>query len=457
MRCIPAAAIVVLLASSCADGDRRSTGSAPALESRRAVVWLSESGLDELTAAELARVGIDEVVIRRGVVDLTGEAPVLRFAPKAAIAGDLPVGLVLEVEGAREGLDAATAAAVWRAVAAEEAGALPAEILLDLPDLPAGTADFVARLAASAGVPVVPVLSVGQLGEDEGRRVAAAAGRCVVPAFGTGHEGLRGAGEGGTLPLARKLEPLAGLGVGVRIGIGMAPVIRPALGRWGDDLGPLTEPENAEVRTTSELDRSFVVRRPLDWSGRRWSAGETVAVRWWDVSRLHASLAEIDRVALPEVVGWDLVPLPPTGARLGIGEEALFAYLAGEGPAPELRVELERSGGSVRVTMANTGPFSSAVSGVSNWLEIAASQGSVLVSDRGSFDSIELGIRRGGEWQAQVGEVADAVRFRETCLGPAEQLTTGWVRLTASRAELRVRWHVLLSSGAEASGELAPR
>jgi hypothetical protein len=457
MRCTSAMAIVVLLASSCADGDRQITGGAPVPEARRAVVWLSDSGLDELTAAELARVGIDEVVVRRGVVDLAGGAPVLRFAPKAPVAGDLPVGIVLEVEGARAGLDAATAAAVWRAVAAEEAGALPAEILLDLPDLPSGTADFVARLAASAGVPVVPVLSVGQLGEDEGRRVAAGAGRCVVPGFGTGHEGLRGAGEGGTLPLARKLEPLAGLDVGVRIGIGMAPIVRPALGRWGDDLGPLTEPENAEVRTTSELDRSFVVRRPREWSGRRFSAGETVAVRWWDVSRLHASLAEIDRVALPEIIGWDLVSLPPAGARLGINEEALFAYLAGEGPAPTLRVELERSGGSARVTMVNTGPFSSAVSGVSNWLEIAASQGSVLVSDRGSFDSIELGSRRGGEWRALVGEVADAVRFRETCLGPAEELTTGWVRLTASRAELRVRWHLVLSSGQELSGELTPR
>ena len=457
MRCIPVAAIVVLLASSCSDGDRPVPGAETPRNPRRSVVWLSESGLDELTAAALARAGIDEVVVRRGVVDLAGDAPVLRFAPKPPIAGSLPVGLLLEVEGAREGLDTAMAAAVWRAVAAEEAGALPAEILLDLPEVPAGTADFVARLATSAGVPVVPVLSVGQLGGDEGRRVAAAAGRCVVPAFGTGHEVLRGAGENGTLPLARKLEPLAGLGVGVRIGIAMAPVVRPALGRWGDDLGPLTEPENAEVRTTSELDRSFVVRQPLEWSGRRWSPGETVAVRWWDVSRLHASLAEIDRVALPEVVGWDLVPLPPAGARLGIGEEALFAYLAGEGPAPELRVELARSGGSVRVSLANTGPFSSAVSGVSNWLEVAASQGSVVVNDRGSFDSIELGTRRGGKWQAQVGEVAAAVRFRENCISPAEQLTTGSVRLTASRAEVRVRWHLLLSSGAEVSGELAPR
>jgi len=49
------------------------------------------------------------------------------------------------------------------------------------------------------------------------------------------------------------------------------------------------------------------------------------------------------------------------------------------------------------------------------------------------------------------------VRFRENCVSPAEQLTTGSVRFTASRAQVRVRWHLLLSSGQEVSGELTPR
>ena len=457
MRCATTAAIVVLVASSCADGSRRAPLVEVAPDPRRAVVWLAGRGIDEITAAELARVGIDEVVVRRGVVDLAGGAPVLRFDPKPAIAGGLPAGVLLRVEGARADLDPAIAASVWRAVIADEAGARPAEIVLDLPDLPAGSAEFVARLAAAAAVPVVPGLSVSQLGEEEGRRVAQSAGRCVVPAFGTGHSDLRGVGEGGTLPLAKKLEPLVGLGVGVRIGIGLAPIVRPALGEWGDDIGPLTESENAEVRTSSELDRTFVVRTPLDWSGRRWAPGESLAVRWWDVSRLHACLAEIDRMALPEVVGWDLVPLPPAGARLGIGEEALLSYLDGSGPAPEVRVDVVRSGGTVRVSLTNGGLFSSAVSGVGNWLEVAAAQGPVLVGDRGSFDSIELGTRRSGEWQAMVGEVADAVRFRETHLGPREQLTTGPVRLAVSRSQVRVRWHLLLSSGQELSGELPPQ
>ena len=457
MRWIPVAAIVVLAAAACGDVGRPAAAPGPASAPRRAVVWLTGEGLDEITAAELARVGIDEVVVRRGAIDLAGDAPVLRFNPGPPVAGGLPVGWLLAVEGAREGLSAGAATAVWRAVMAEASVTPPAEILLDLPQLPPGMADFVARLAAAAEVPLVPVLSVGQLETDEGPRVAAAAGRCMVPAYGTGHPDLRGAGEGGTVPLARKLEPLAGLEISVRIGIAMAPVTRPPLGRWGDDLGPLTEPENAEVRTSSELDRTFVVRRPLDWSGRSWAAGEAPAIRWWDVSRLHASLAEIDRVTLPEIAGWDLVPLPTAGARLGVSEEALVAYLGGDGPAPELQVEVARSGSTVRVSVSNPGPFASAVSGVGNWLEVAASQGSVVVSDRGSFDSIELGTRRGGEWKPLVREVADAVRFCENHVGPGEQLTTGSVRLTAPRAQVRVRWHVLLSSGQEAAGELAPQ
>lgn len=254
--------------------------------------------------------------------------------------------------------------------------------------------------------------------------------------------------------MAKDLEPLVGSGVGVRICIVLTPVTRPALPTWGDDLDPLTEADNAEVRTSSELDRTFVVRKPLEWSGREWESGDQVAIRWWDVSRLHASLAEIDRVALPDVVGWDLIPLPPPGARLGIGEEALLRYLAGDGPAPTVRVEVTRSGSVVRAAMINEGPFSTAVSGVGNWIEVAASQGAVIVSDRGAFDAVELGSRRGGDWRTQVGGVADAVRFHENYVGPGEELTTGPIRLSVSRSGVKVRWHLLLSSGEEVSGTL---
>lgn len=421
---------------------------------RRTVVWLDSGGLDGITAAGLARVGVDEVVVRRGVVDLAGEAPVLRFESKPPLAGGLPVGFLLETEGAHSGLIDGTAGSVWRALMGEEHGVPPVEILLDIPELPDGMATFVRQLAAASGIPVVPVLSISQLKQDEAIRVAQAAGQCLVPAYGTGSPSLRGVHGRGVQPLAKELEPLAGTGVRVRIGIGLEPVVRPELGVWGDDLGPLTESGNADIRTSSELDRTFLVQRPLDWSGRSWEVGDEIAARWWDGARLQASLAEIDRLVLPEVIGWDLVPLPPPGPRLGMGEEALLSYLAGNGPAPTVRVELSRSGGTVRATMTNEGSFVTAVSGAGNWLEVGASQGALVVRDRGSFDAIELGTRRGGGWDTVAGGVADAVRFHDTYLAPGEVLTTGPIRLTVSRSEVKVRWHLLLSSGEEVSGSL---
>ena len=416
-------------------------------------MWVDERGLDELTSAELARVGVDEVLIRRGVIDLAGDAPALRFEPKPRLEGSLPVGLLLEVEGARTGLSDDAAGAVWRAVLSQEAGVPPAEVVLDLPETPDGSVDFVSRLAAVAGVPVVPLLAVDQLRDPGAAQVAVAAGRCLVPAYGTRSGALRGVDRRGTLPLARDLEPLVGSGVMVRVGIDLTPVVRPPIGQWGEDLGPLTEPDSAEIRTVSELDRTFVVRRDLSWSGRQWSPGDAIAVRWWDVSRLHTSLAEIDRVALPDIVGWDLVTLPPPGDRLGIGEEALISYLAGHGPAPTVRVEVTRRGGTVRATLVNESPFATAVSGVGNWLELAVPQGAVVVGDRGTFDAIELGSRKSGEWRTQTG-VVDAVRFLENYVAPHEELATGAVRLAVARSEVRVRWHLLLSSGQEVSGTL---
>ena len=67
-------------------------------------------------------------------------------------------------------------------------------------------------------------------------------------------------------------------------------------------------------------------------------------------------------------------------------------------------------------------PFVSAVSGVGNWLEVSVTQGSLLVNGVGSFDGLELGTRRRGEWQTQDRSVADAVRFSETYVAPYEAL-----------------------------------
>ena len=46
---------------------------------RRLVVWLGAEGLDAETAERMRAAGVDEVVVRRGSMNLAGRAPVLRF------------------------------------------------------------------------------------------------------------------------------------------------------------------------------------------------------------------------------------------------------------------------------------------------------------------------------------------------------------------------------------------
>jgi hypothetical protein len=456
MRRVPSLVLACIVAGllGCADPEREAGSFEPEGIPRRTVIWLGERGLDEITAAGLARVGIDQVVIRRGALDLTGSAPVVRFDPWPELAGDIPIAFLFELEGVREGLDEDTAVAVWRAIAAEEARPGPAEIILDMPELAPGLELFVESLARISGSPVVPLLSLEQLADEGTRSVVSAAGSCVVPVFGTGHPALRGSGKRTNLPLEVKLLPLAELGVRVRLAVSLYPVTEPAIDVWGDDLDPLTEPGLSEVTTSSSLDRSFTPRKRLEWSGRSWMPGDRVAVRWFDVARLHASLAEINRLILPEVAGWDLVSLPPPGPRLGMGEEALLRYLRGDGPAPTAEVRVSRSGRTLSLSLVNTSPFATAVSGVANWVEVIADRGTLVAERRGSFDRIRLGSRRTGEWKAISAGVADALRFHEIYLAPYEKLDGARVRLSSSRNPYRVRWRFQLSSGEVVSGAL---
>jgi hypothetical protein len=399
--------------------------------------------------------GVDELVVQRGTVNLAGEVPVFRMAPAPPVAGSIPVALALRVEALRENLGERMASAVWRAIAAELGESTPVEVLLDLPEISSGLDDFVGALSNISGVPVVPVLTPRQLRVAEAVRTASVARSCVVPIAGTGHPSLRGVAELSTLTVAEKLEPLASTGVRVRLAIGLHPVTEPALPDWGDDINPLTEPENAAVSTSSTLDRTFEIKRSLDWSGRQWSEGESVAIRWLDASRLHTSLAEAGRLILPEVAGWDLVPLPPATGGLGLSREALIRYLEGEGPNPEVRVESDSAGTRITVSLDNPGPFGSAVSGVGNWLEVSVVSGSLVAESRGSFDRLVLGSVESGQWNARYLGAPSAVRYSEVYVAPGEQLNTGPIRLSSRRAQVRVRWNLLLSSGEVRAGSLA--
>ncbi len=108
------AAVLTALIFGCGGGGPSFQEVAPT--PRRLVVWLGAEGLDAETAERMRAAGVDEVVVRRGSMDLAGRAPVLRFNAIPPVEGAIPVGIVLEVQGVREDLDRAAAEAVWRAI-----------------------------------------------------------------------------------------------------------------------------------------------------------------------------------------------------------------------------------------------------------------------------------------------------------------------------------------------------
>ena len=446
-RALLAVCVATLLGCGGGPGERPGREVAPI--PRRTVVWLSTDGVDAATAERLAAVGVDQLVVRRGSVLLSDAAPVVRLADPPPVAGPIPTAVALEVRG-RGGGDH-EAEAVWAALAADFGERLPAELVLDLPDLGEASHQLVTELARESGLAVVPFLSVSQIATEDGQAVLRAARACVVPVFGTAG-GLRGVDELQTQKLADRLEPLARLGARVRLAAALRPRTEPAVAGWAADLDPLTVEEDAEMRRASALDRSFLVERPLTWAGRDWAAGEEVAVAWVDTAKLRAFLAESHRMVLPELVGWDLVSLPPPGPNLGLDRDELIRFLGGEGPEPAVAVRLERNGRTVVVELVNDSVFRSAVTGFGNWVQVEIDGGALVASSRGGFDRIILGTVAGGQWQPSPAGGPDAVRFAETYLAPGESLRTGPIRLPSARSRVVVRWQVQLSDGTAVTG-----
>ena len=452
--CLRVVGLVALLAAVTACGEKAVNFREVAPAPRRLVVWLENGGLDADTSVLLQAAGVDEIVLRRGSLDLAGQAPLLRIEPVGEVVGSIPVGIALEVSAVRPGLDKAAAEAVWRGIEAEFGKSVPAELILNLPHLAEGLGDFIVHLSQASGLAVVPLLGFEQLRTELGMEVAKAAHGCIVPAFGTDNADLRGVGELGPLPLEQKLSPLAGSGVRVRAAIVLRSRTEPPLLASGEDFDPLTEGQTTTVSTETTLDRKFVFEKPIVWSGRSWDAGDTVAVRWMDAARLHAALGEIHRVAVPDIAGWDLVPLPAEDTRLGLSREALLRYLGGEGPGPDIRVEVDRNGRSVRVKLSNPSPFGTAVSNHGNWVQVSVDEGWLVADASGSFDRLVSGIERGGHWETGDLDEVNAVRFGEVYVAPGEEIVSGPVRIPSSRSRVTVRWRFSLSDGSEITGEI---
>jgi hypothetical protein len=420
---------------------------------RRSIVWLDTDGLDEGSAIRLQRVGVDQVVVRRGSVRLTGGAPVLRLTRPPEVAGSIPIAIALRVEEMSADADLSMARAMWGALEAELEGLNPSELILDLPTVPPGAGEFLGHLAEVSSTPVVPVITIKQLHRGAAAELAGAVRECIVPVFGSPGLDLRGVNELPRLALDERLAPLVEAGLKVRLGVVLRPLCKPSASRWGESLDLLTEEGVADVSTSSDLDRTFIFNRSINWSSRQWKEGDEVAIQWIDAARLHFYLTEMSRLKVPDLAGWDLVPLPPLTGSLGLDRSGLVEYLGGRGPAPDIDVSLRRRGRDLWITVSNRSPFGSAISKYGNYVEVAVEPGVIVAEDRGDFDRVVLGSRRTGQWETTTMTAADAVRLIETYVAPRERITTGRIRLPSTRSRAVLRWSISTTVGTEVTGQ----
>jgi hypothetical protein len=447
-----ALSVLVLVCLGCADEAVTTVEREVAPTPRKMVVWLDETGLEAETADRLAAVGVDQLVVRRGLIRISGAAPVVQLLSMPAVAGTIPLAAALEVRGLASTTDERVVDAVWAALEADFGDSLPSELILDLPELGESAEGFVARLANQSGLAVVPILTVSQLGTEAGRAVASAAHSCIVPVFGSQSNDLRGLNDKATQPLVDQLSAVADLGVRVRVAVALRARTEPAVAPWAEDIDILTDISVAEIKRASILDRTFAVGKPVTWGGRDFNPGDEIAVAWMDTARLDSFLAESHRTILPEIGGWDLVTLPPVGPNLGLDRDELIRYLAGEGPQPVIDVRVNRSGRTMSVEIVNTSVFRSAITAFGNYIQIELASGALVASSRGEFDRVILGSVAGGEWRPNPEGGPDAVRFVETYLAPGETVKTGSIRLPSSRSRVVVRWQVQISDGSSVTG-----
>jgi hypothetical protein len=429
-------------------------GSSPQL--RQLVAWIDQP-VDEELAIRMAGIGVDRVVVRRGRIDVRSGSPVLRMSAASRVPDTMDIGHWYFVTADETALSDEIGAIVWHTIASS-LERLPSEVLLEFSTVPAGAGDFIRRLADQSGIPVILVIPTSQLKNPQVVEAARKADGAVVPVAGASDADLRGLSEDRSEPLSERLVALGLNGVPIRAAIGLRSFTSPTLSTWGEDLNLLTETGLGEVSTVTDLDRKFTVQRALDWSGLELKAGDVVEVRWMDAARLDATLREVDRLKVPNVTGWDLLPFPPPGDEaLGISREALFSYFEGHGPAPELIAEVRRSGRTLRVTLTNESPFGTAVSAFGNQLEVRIGSGQLVATDRGEFDRVALGTVNQGEWKSAVGGDVNAVRFLENYIGPGESIVSGAVRLPDWRTSYVVQWRVVLSTGEEVVSDVILR
>jgi len=437
------AAILLLVSSLACRGPAPATVQSRPVD-RRLALWV-RSDFSRDDAERVKNIGFDEIVFYRGVIDMSAGAPVLQLVAGKEFDVGIAQAPVLGLKVGRAPLGAKEAAVLWKALKGA-LGETPPEIILDIRSVPENLGDFIQAIGEVSGIQVVPLLDLEQISHPEAIEVAAAAGECVIPLYGVAGPGFRPSQLKTALAPDKALKPLASRGIRLRVGIGLEPEMNPKLKSWGGDPDLLTG-ELAEFTKATSLDRAFAFRKDCSWGGRKWRKGEKLEARWMDASRLAMAFRETQRLVLPEVSGWDLYGFPPEGKIMGLNREALFSFMVGRGPEPEISVEKHRRGRSLKIRVVNQSPFASAMSRQGHWLEVSIPKGSLVVRDAGSFDGVVLGSLRSGTWKPGISDRVDALRFYEDYFGAGEQVETGTILLPSSATKVSVHLRMLLSDG----------
>lgn len=251
------------------------------------------------------------------------------------------------------------------------------------------------------------------------------------------------------------LERIDALAVNYRVALVVTPHAVPAPGDAPVSLAEVARGNVAQY-TPGERGDVFVLRRAVDWGGKRLEAGQKIEVEAFDTARYNRDLGLIMRPVRNGLLGWDTLGLPAPEPTLGMSLEAFLDYLQGGMPYPVPRVIVEPAGTTVRLAIENPSPHSSALSTGGNWVELHFTGTEVRDVQLGEFSGLEHGRLVNGRLSDTVARDATVVRLFVTYLAPHATIAGGTVSFLVRPRTLAARWGLRLGDGTDVSGPLQP-
>ncbi len=236
-------------------------------------------------------------------------------------------------------------------------------------------------------------------------------------------------------------------------------------GRWtgrnGEDRGSVPEwvlsrlsddsrlefHHDMEIEERAGFGYIFLVHRPLTLDGWTFSSGDTIVFRQPFLSDLVRGLGH-DLAGRSFSRGRVFRLTGSVDSRRIFTLAALNEILRGGSLDPNLVASVAQDQNSVTVAAENRSPFPSALSRLTNWVEVELPRPGVRDVRPGGFDRYEVYAANGR--RVSLGRAA-RVRFYETLVGPSEKIDPAVIRTGRPIPPgcCRLRVHVLSAAGRE--------